>query len=436
MNVTLRRNLVFIMLAFFLIANSAWASVEYTSLLSDRIELDSRSGPAKASNESEDSLSRNGYARIGSVQSVLTLETCYGDDCTILVPPANADATSEILMEAAVHGGDLVTFSMKNYFHSQRSGTSKKGRCLERGFKIEYVPEYDLSGKQIGTRSVNTEGCVEFEKIHETKFLVTSVGVVWRYDPEFATGNAFVSGAAEGDLDRVREILSKTKDTNLRNIEGMTALYAAVKEGRTAIVRLLLDHGADANGESLGPEPLLSIAQRKWYADIAEILIGAGATPLTQSQSDYVIAHKASTFFDTRPGNFDFGFTTLDGREIIYSTNLKGKKFVYLYFWATWNLQSREQLVGLSDIERRFGDTMQVIAINVGEERSKVLQLIDQLDQTPTISLVEDGIIAENFKFHALPAAFILDKSGVVCMEDNPAYKRWKIDSVPPACTP
>ena len=75
MNVTLRRNLVFIMLAFFLIANSAWASVEYTSLLFDRIELGSRSGPAKASNESEDSLSRNGYARIGSVQSVRTVKT-------------------------------------------------------------------------------------------------------------------------------------------------------------------------------------------------------------------------------------------------------------------------------------------------------------------------------------------------------------------------
>lgn len=32
----------------------------------------------------------------------------------------------------------------------------------------------------------------------------------------------------------------------------------------------------------------------------------------------------------------DFNATTLNGREVLYSSSLKGKRPVYLIFWATW----------------------------------------------------------------------------------------------------
>jgi len=32
----------------------------------------------------------------------------------------------------------------------------------------------------------------------------------------------------------------------------------------------------------------------------------------------------------------DFNATTLDGKKIAYFSSLKGKKPVYLIFWATW----------------------------------------------------------------------------------------------------
>ncbi len=32
----------------------------------------------------------------------------------------------------------------------------------------------------------------------------------------------------------------------------------------------------------------------------------------------------------------DFKGTTLEGREITYESQLKGKKSVYLIFWASW----------------------------------------------------------------------------------------------------
>ncbi len=494
MNTVLPRNSLFIVTAIFLFMDSpslAQTVTKYTSSISSsRIALNSRPQPATPSSESENSLLRKGYFRIGSVNSESTVKQCFGNKCETFGP---FDLKTETLMEAAARGGDLVTFPMDN--QPSEESISKDGKCLDYSPGVtKDVSTYDNTGKYIGTRPfVSGRGCVEYEQIPGKRYLITRTGHVWRYDPEFATGNALVAGAAKGDLNWAKEILSETQDADLRNLEGLSALYSAASEDRTAIVKLLLDYGADPNTHYLGDpvlrktamvgnaeiarlliangadvpadilspavtfghtamvkilvaagadvnepsregEPLLSIAQRKWYSDTAEILIKAGAMPLTQAQSDYVKTHKPSIFVDTRHGKNDFGIITLDGREIRHSTDLKDKKLVYLYFWTTWDPISRRQLGALFDMERKLGNRMQVIAINAGEEKNKVLQLIDQLDLKLTIGHDEDNVMAEYFEVSVLPTAVIIDKKGVVCMKDLGGVKTRNIDSVPRAC--
>lgn len=57
-----------------------------------------------------------------------------------------------------------------------------------------------------------------------------------------------ISAAGQGNLERVREILAADASlVNVRDIEGATPLHYAAIHGNQAIVRLLVERGADIN---------------------------------------------------------------------------------------------------------------------------------------------------------------------------------------------
>ena len=63
--------------------------------------------------------------------------------------------------------------------------------------------------------------------------------------------------ASEGDLGRVRETLGRGAKIDVRDTEGSTALHLASRGGHLAVVRELLDHGADVNSRA-------SAAGQRW----------------------------------------------------------------------------------------------------------------------------------------------------------------------------
>ena len=76
--------------------------------------------------------------------------------------------------------------------------------------------------------------------------------------------------AADGEPDRVRELLAAGADPN-----GMP-LIMAIQSGETAIVEMLLRAGADLNASCSGTTPL-NRAISSCYPTIVDILIRAGA---------------------------------------------------------------------------------------------------------------------------------------------------------------
>lgn len=57
--------------------------------------------------------------------------------------------------------------------------------------------------------------------------------------------------------------------------------------------------------------------------------------------------------------------TTIDGKAIDLA-DLYGKKPVYIKFWATWCVPCSEQMPSFEDIYKKYGDKVQVIAVNTG----------------------------------------------------------------------
>ncbi len=96
--------------------------------------------------------------------------------------------------------------------------------------------------------------------------------------------------AVQGETEIVRVLLEAGADPNLesRGEDEGTPLCAAACWGRTDIVRLLLQHGADPNEvetKERGPMTALAWAQHGGYAEVAELLLEAGAHPSKHERS-------------------------------------------------------------------------------------------------------------------------------------------------------
>ena len=78
-------------------------------------------------------------------------------------------------------------------------------------------------------------------------------------------------GDRGGNVDRVRDLLDRGADVNVRNHKGQTALHCAAKAGFTDVVALLLDRGADLNATDDDGRTPLAAALRSTVRDKARI---------------------------------------------------------------------------------------------------------------------------------------------------------------------
>ena len=84
-----------------------------------------------------------------------------------------------------------------------------------------------------------------------------------------------------GDVEKVKEMISKGEDANACDDHGRTVLYYGAGGGSLEIVELLVTHGADVNKAAtqwpyIGKTPLY-IASQKGYLTIIDYLIRFGA---------------------------------------------------------------------------------------------------------------------------------------------------------------
>ena len=86
-----------------------------------------------------------------------------------------------------------------------------------------------------------------------------------------------VAAAFNEHGDAVQLLLDSGANVNGNMKRGQTALMVAAYHGHTDTVRLLLSRGADANADFEGDTALLW-ARQKGHADVEDLLVKAGAT--------------------------------------------------------------------------------------------------------------------------------------------------------------
>jgi thiol-disulfide isomerase/thioredoxin len=104
---------------------------------------------------------------------------------------------------------------------------------------------------------------------------------------------------------------------------------------------------------------------------------------------------------------------TLDGEKLT-NESLKGKT-VLLQFWATWcSFCRRDQPAVDALVHDYAGKGLVVLAVNVGESRSKVMQYLRDSPRACKIVLTEDTNLAAVFAATAFPLYVLIDKDGNV----------------------
>lgn len=108
---------------------------------------------------------------------------------------------------------------------------------------------------------------------------------------------------------------------------------------------------------------------------------------------------------------FDFSLKSIDG-SIVKLSDFKGK-VVVLDFWATWCAPCREGIPDLIDIQKSFGNNVQVIGITVDQNPMKVVPpFVKEYKINYPILIGNDDVYNKYGGIDAIPTTFIIDKTG------------------------
>jgi thiol-disulfide isomerase/thioredoxin len=116
---------------------------------------------------------------------------------------------------------------------------------------------------------------------------------------------------------------------------------------------------------------------------------------------------------DTRETAPRFRAKSLDGEQFS-NESLKGK-VVLLQFWATWCGFCRRDQPAVDAIVHDFeSQGLVVLAVNVGESKSKVKKYLQDSPRACKIVATEDTNLAALFEAHAYPLYVLIDRDGTI----------------------
>lgn len=120
----------------------------------------------------------------------------------------------------------------------------------------------------------------------------------------------------------------------------------------------------------------------------------------------------------------DLPITLLSGQTVKLS-QYKGNRPVYLKFWATWCQPCRKEMPHLQHTFAKYGDKVQVIAINLGvnDDLKAVEAIKKEFGLTMPITIDKSGQLAQDFNLIGTPYHVLLDKNANIVHKGNEATK-------------
>lgn len=98
--------------------------------------------------------------------------------------------------------------------------------------------------------------------------------------------------------------------------------------------------------------------------------------------------------------------------ELTSLADFKGKKPVYLKFWATWCQPCRQQMPHFEHVQQTYGDEIQVIAVNIGinDDISSINDTVKEFGLTMPMALDASGDLTQAFRLIGTPYHLVFDR--------------------------
>jgi len=89
-------------------------------------------------------------------------------------------------------------------------------------------------------------------------------------------------------------------------------------------------------------------------------------------------------------------------------------KVVYLDFWASWCQPCRQSFPWMNTLQRKYGDGLVVIAVNVDADRKDADRFLQAVLADFRVVYDPDGDLAQRYHLNGMPSSFVIGPDGRV----------------------
>lgn len=111
----------------------------------------------------------------------------------------------------------------------------------------------------------------------------------------------------------------------------------------------------------------------------------------------------------------DFTLQTLEGKNFKLS-DYRGKKAIYITFWATWCSNCEAEIPELKEIQAKYSDDIMLLAINtsINDSMKRMKKYVKKHDLTYQVAFDEGSQVTKNYKVMGTPTQVIIDVNGIL----------------------
>ncbi|MBO8141701.1 MAG: redoxin domain-containing protein [Firmicutes bacterium] len=109
----------------------------------------------------------------------------------------------------------------------------------------------------------------------------------------------------------------------------------------------------------------------------------------------------------------DFALYDLNGR-VVRLSDFRGKKPVFVNFWATWCPPCRREMPAMEELLARRGEEVAILAVNYREPRDQVDDFMKELALTFPALLDVRGDVAHRYDVWSYPTSVFIDADGII----------------------
>jgi len=125
----------------------------------------------------------------------------------------------------------------------------------------------------------------------------------------------------------------------------------------------------------------------------------------------------------------NFTATTLEGKQVSLE-QFRGKKAVWLVFWATWCPYCQKEIPALKELHKKYGDKIEILAINIGVKDSVEKSQDYKFEHDLPYDIIFSNEITRLYEVRGTPTQIVIDANGTVAYKGTRVPQNIRVEDV------